>query len=82
MKNKELSRESRLFWGVSYLITLLLWVCDFWPDMKGLDNFIVGALIAVVLAGVTFWIVGIGLAILWFPVRVFAGVLEDLTNKR
>ena len=82
MKDEKRSREKELFLEVSYLITLSLWMWNFWSDVKGFDDFIVLIGLSVILSGLTFWLVAIWLVILWIPVEILLEIVKYLQGKR
>lgn len=73
-------RKNRVFWGITYLITFGLWMYAMEP--VDLSDYIVGGIIAVFAAALTFVFVGMGLLILLVPVRILLNVLGDITGIR
>ena len=73
------TRKSRIFGGITYLVTFALWMCAM--DFDGVGEFIVACIISVVLAVFTFHFVGIGLKLLLVPVHVLINVLRNIGGK-
>ncbi len=77
MTNEEIERRTRLYWRASYLLTFALWMWNFWPEMSSFGDFIGLGIVSVIAAAVTFWLVGIGLAILLLPVRILVNLVRE-----
>lgn len=82
MSGEEIERRQRIFWSTTYLVTFLMWMYSFWPDINTPGDFFVSGFVAVLAAAMTFWIVGIGLAIQYIPVRILINTVRDLLGRR
>jgi hypothetical protein len=78
MSSDNSEQPMRLIGSFSFLLTFVLWMVSFWPEIAGIGDFLVSAVIAVIASAFTFWIVAIGVLILAIPVRILINMVRDL----
>lgn len=78
MLNAALGNEKRCSGKSPSLLTFVLWMSGFHEASDGLSDLLIEGFVSVILTIFTFWIIGICLAFLLIPLRIFINLLRAI----